>query len=81
MRQIRETNRPELERRRTIFGISGEWYRWCSASSLSAKAEAAAVSDVRGRALVIHEGGDNYSDQPENGGGKGRVACGVVPNQ
>jgi Cu-Zn family superoxide dismutase len=37
------------------------------------------LADVRGRTLVIHEGGDNYSDQPENGGGKGRVACGVVP--
>ena len=35
-------------------------------------------TDVQGRALVIHEGGDNYSDNPENGGGKGRVACGVV---
>ena len=39
------------------------------------------LSDVQGRALVIHEGGDNYSDRPENGGGKGRVACGVVPKQ
>src|SRR4051794_7551910 len=39
------------------------------------------LSDVQGRALVIHEGGDNYSDQPENGGGKGRIACGVVPKQ
>ena len=39
------------------------------------------LSDVQGRALVIHEGGDNYSDNPENGGGKGRVACGVVPKQ
>ena len=37
------------------------------------------LADVKGRALVIHEGGDNYSDNPENGGGKGRVACGVVP--
>ena len=37
------------------------------------------LSDVQGRALVIHEGGDNYTDNPENGGGKGRVACGVVP--
>jgi superoxide dismutase, Cu-Zn family len=37
--------------------------------------------DVQGRALVIHEGGDTYSDNPENGGGKGRVACGVVPKQ
>jgi Cu-Zn family superoxide dismutase len=39
------------------------------------------LSDVQGRALVIHEGGDNYSDSPENGGGKGRVVCGVVPKQ
>jgi len=37
------------------------------------------LSDVLGRALVIHEAGDNYSDSPENGGGKGRIACGIVP--
>ena len=36
------------------------------------------LSDVAGRSLMIHEGGDNYSDQPENGGGKGRIACGVI---
>lgn len=39
------------------------------------------LSDVQGRSIVIHEGGDNYSDSPENGGGRGRVACGVVPKQ
>lgn len=37
------------------------------------------LSDVRGRSLMIHEGGDNYSDQPENGGGAGRIACGIIP--
>lgn len=37
------------------------------------------LSDVLGRSLVVHEGGDNYTDHPENGGGKGRIACGVVP--
>jgi len=37
------------------------------------------MTDVSGRALVVHEGGDNYTDHPENGGGKGRIACGVVP--
>jgi superoxide dismutase, Cu-Zn family len=37
------------------------------------------VDDVRGRALMIHAGGDNYSDTPENGGGAARIACGVVP--
>ena len=41
--------------------------------------ETVKLSDLRGRALVIHEGGDNYTDNPENGGGKGRIACGVVP--
>lgn len=37
------------------------------------------MADVQGRALVVHAGGDNYSDNPENGGGMGRIACGVVP--
>jgi Cu-Zn family superoxide dismutase len=37
------------------------------------------LADVTGRALMIHAGGDNYSDQPEPlGGGGGRVACGVI---
>lgn len=37
------------------------------------------LADIGGRGLVIHEGGDTYGDQPESGGGKGRIACGVVP--
>ena len=37
-------------------------------------------ADVRGHAFMIHEGGDNYSDQPKPlGGGGARIACGVVP--
>jgi superoxide dismutase, Cu-Zn family len=36
------------------------------------------LADVQGKSLMIHEGGDNYSDKPENGGGKGRIACGVI---
>ena len=37
------------------------------------------LADLRGRALMLHEGGDNYRDQPEPlGGGGGRIACGVV---
>jgi superoxide dismutase, Cu-Zn family len=39
------------------------------------------LADIRGRSLVIHEGGDNYSDQPDNGGGKGRIACATIPKQ
>ena len=38
------------------------------------------LEDVAGRALVIHEGGDNYSDTPKPlGGGGVRMACGVIP--
>lgn len=37
------------------------------------------VSDIEGRALMIHAGGDNYSDSPEKlGGGGARVLCGVI---
>ncbi|MBL27450.1 MAG: superoxide dismutase [Cu-Zn] SodC2 [Rhodospirillaceae bacterium] len=38
------------------------------------------LADVRGRALMIHRGGDTYSDAPKVlGGGGPRIACGVVP--
>ncbi|MGA9110035.1 MAG: superoxide dismutase [Cu-Zn] SodC [Smithella sp.] len=37
------------------------------------------VSDLKGRSLMIHAGGDNYSDSPEVlGGGGARIACGVI---
>lgn len=37
------------------------------------------VGDLQGRSLMLHEGGDNYSDEPEPlGGGGSRMACGVV---
>ena len=37
------------------------------------------TADIRGRSLMIHVGGDNYSDIPAPlGGGGARVACGVV---
>jgi superoxide dismutase, Cu-Zn family len=40
------------------------------------------VSSVKGRAFVIHEGGDNFADQPKPlGGGSARIACGTVPAQ
>ena len=40
------------------------------------------VDDLRGHALIIHAGGDNYSDQPQPlGGGGARIACGVMPSQ
>ncbi len=37
------------------------------------------VSEVIGHSLMIHAGGDNYSDHPEAlGGGGARIACGVA---
>lgn len=37
------------------------------------------VSYIKGRSLMIHAGGDNYSDTPAPlGGGGGRAACGVI---
>jgi Cu-Zn family superoxide dismutase len=34
--------------------------------------------DLKGRSLMIHANGDNYSDNPEaSGGGGPRIACGV----
>ncbi len=37
------------------------------------------LSDLKGHSLMIHAGGDNYSDKPEElGGGGDRVACGVM---
>jgi Cu-Zn family superoxide dismutase len=37
------------------------------------------VANVKGRSIMIHAGGDNYSDQPAPlGGGGARIACGVA---
>jgi Cu-Zn family superoxide dismutase len=37
------------------------------------------LADIKGRSLMLHEGADNYSDDPKPlGGGGARIACGVV---
>ncbi len=36
------------------------------------------VSDLENHALIIHKGGDTYSDDPELGGGGARIACGTI---
>ena len=37
------------------------------------------LAHIKGRAVMIHAGGDNYSDQPQAlGGGGARIACGVI---
>ena len=37
------------------------------------------LRELRGKSLMIHEGGDNLKDDPKpNGGGGARIACGVI---
>ena len=36
------------------------------------------IYDLRGRSLVINVGGDTYTDQPRDGGGGLRLACGEI---
>lgn len=36
------------------------------------------LSDLEGLTVMVHEGGDNYSDNPTLGGGGARIACGVI---
>ena len=48
-------------------------------SSLPVLAPRLKVADLKGRSLMIHAGGDNFSDHPETlGGGGPRKACGIV---
>lgn len=48
-------------------------------STLAVLAPRLKTADIKGHALMIHQGGDNYSDSPEPlGGGGGRIACGAV---
>jgi Cu-Zn family superoxide dismutase len=38
-----------------------------------------AMRELRGKSLMVHQGGDNFADQPKpNGGGGTRIACGVI---
>lgn len=36
------------------------------------------TQDIRGHAIMIHAGGDNYSDIPLLGGGGTRIGCGKI---
>lgn len=39
------------------------------------------LDQLKGHSLMIHEGSDNYSDDPKPlGGGGARMWCGVIPN-
>ena len=36
------------------------------------------TDDLYGKTLIVHSGGDTYTDEPPLGGGGARIACGVV---
>ena len=37
------------------------------------------LTDIQGRAVMVHAGGDNHADTPQPlGGGGARVACGII---
>ena len=39
------------------------------------------LTDLIGKSMIIHQGGDNYQDEPMPlGGGGSRVACGLIGN-
>ena len=49
------------------------------AATLPVVAKRLKVSDLAGRSVMIHAGGDNFDDTPAPlGGGGGRIACGVI---
>ncbi len=50
-------------------------------ASLPVLAPRVRLGDLANRALVVHQGADNYSDQPSLGGGGARIACGLAPQQ
>lgn len=37
------------------------------------------LKDIKGHAIMIHAGADNYSDVPPLGGGGARIGCGKIP--
>lgn len=36
------------------------------------------IDEIKNHALMIHAGGDNYSDTPKLGGGGDRMICGII---
>lgn len=36
------------------------------------------INELHKKTLIIHEGGDNYTDNPALGGGGKRIACGLI---
>lgn len=50
-------------------------------STIAINAKRLKLNQIRNRSLIIHAGGDNYSDNPALGGGGDRVACGIIQGE
>lgn len=66
-----------------LTGHLGDLPRLNAAADGTAKAAMLAprlkVADIQNLAIMVHAGGDNYSDSPKPlGGGGERIACGVI---
>lgn len=48
------------------------------ASTQTLLAPRLSLAELKGHSLMIHAGGDNLTDQPANGGGGARIACGII---
>ena len=49
-------------------------------ATLSTLAPRLTTKYIQGHAIMIHAGGDNYSDTPPLGGGGTRIGCGKIPS-
>ena len=49
-------------------------------ANIPALAPRLTTEDIQGHAIMIHGGGDNYSDTPPLGGGGTRIGCGKIPS-
>jgi Cu-Zn family superoxide dismutase len=48
-------------------------------ASTTLRVEGLKIADILNRSVMVHAGGDNYSDNPAPlGGGGARIACGVI---
>ena len=50
-------------------------------STLPVLAPRLSVAKIVGHSLMVHNGGDNYSDIPTLGGGGPRMVCGIIPQK
>lgn len=48
-------------------------------AKVSMRVKGLTTAEIKNRAVMVHAGGDNYSDMPEAlGGGGARIACGII---